>query len=366
MGNKCSILESNAHKEGTNMSNILAKEYRGNVVENIHYGSIAVVSSMGDVVCGLGDLDRITFLRSASKPIQLLPTLLAGLHEKYGLTSEEIAICASSHWGSIHHGYVLESILEKTGLSAEDMIMNPAFPTSSLPLSNKLSMGDKLNPMDGPSRMAHCCFGKHLSLMLLQRELTGDASGYHLPDSPVQKQIISFISTLSQTPTYKMGLGVDGCGVPVFAMPLKNIAYAYARLVDPWSQPPEVQDAIHLVTAAMNAHPEKINDYYTPSYYVNKNPDLIMKDGVGGVMCLAIRSRKVGIAIKLLDGASDEYQGVIIANLLDELNYDAPELKEKLRACYNTKRYNDCGDEIGHFDSDFTFNKNEEDENAND
>ena len=63
------------------MSEILVKEYRGNIVENAHRGSIAVVSSTGDTIAYLGDIEKQTFMRSASKPIQVLPTLLAGLQK---------------------------------------------------------------------------------------------------------------------------------------------------------------------------------------------------------------------------------------------------------------------------------------------
>ena len=52
------------------MSEILVKEYRGNIVENAHRGSIAVVSSTGDTIAYLGDIEKQTFMRSASKPIQ--------------------------------------------------------------------------------------------------------------------------------------------------------------------------------------------------------------------------------------------------------------------------------------------------------
>ena len=168
------------------MAEILVKEYRGDVVENVHYGSIAIVSSTGETIAYTGDIERQTYMRSASKPIQVLPTLLAGLHKKYNLSEEEVTICNSSHWGSNHHIYVLQSIMEKTGLKEEDMIMNPTISTSATPLADKLALGSKLNPVEGKSRLQHCCSGKHLSLMMLQRELTGKVTGYQLPDSPVQ------------------------------------------------------------------------------------------------------------------------------------------------------------------------------------
>lgn len=335
------------------MSEVLVKEYRGNITENIHRGSIAVVSSTGDTIAYLGDIEKQTFMRSASKPIQVLPTLLAGLHRRFNLTDEDVAMFNSSHWGSNHHIFVLEEIARKTGLTPEDMIMKPCSSTAASALAAKLTDRAKLHPRMGQSKLQHCCSGKHFSLMLLQRELTGKPEGYHLKDSPVQQQIIDFISMLSQTPTYKIGLGIDGCGVPVFALPLRSIAMSYAKLMDPFSMSGELRDTIDYNFSCIHKYPEKINDYGTPSYYINQNPDLIMKDGSRGVICMAIKSMKLGIAVKLEDGWTDEFQGIIIANILEQLKYDDAELIEKLKNCYSTKLYNDCGIEVGHSEADF-------------
>lgn len=337
------------------MSEILIKEFRGNIVENVHRGSIAVVSSTGDTIAYLGDIEKQTFMRSASKPIQVLPTLLAGLHRRFNLTEENVAMFNSSHWGSNHHIFVLEEISRKTGIDPEDMIMKPCSSTSASALAKKLTDQSRLHPRDGKSKLQHCCSGKHFSLMLLQRELTGKTSGYELKDSPVQRQIINFISMLSQTPTFKIGLGIDGCGVPVFALPLRSIAMSYAKLMDPFSLSNELRETIDYNFSCIHKYPEKINDYGTPSYYINQNPDLIMKDGSRGVICMAIKSMKLGIAVKLEDGWTDEFQGLIIANILEQLKYEDTDLIEKLKNCYTTKLYNDCGIEVGHFEVDFNL-----------
>lgn len=335
------------------MSEILIKEFRGNIVENVHRGSIAVVSSTGDTIAYLGDIEKQTFMRSASKPIQVLPTLLAGLHRRFNLTEENVAMFNSSHWGSNHHIFVLEEISRKTGIDPEDMIMKPCSSTSASALAKKLTDQSRLHPRDGISKLQHCCSGKHFSLMLLQRELTGKTSGYEQKDSPVQRQIINFISMLSQTPTFKIGLGIDGCGVPVFALPLRSIAMSYAKLMDPFSLSNELRETIDYNFSCIHKYPEKINDYGTPSYYINQSPDLIMKDGSRGVICMAIKSMKLGIAVKLEDGWTDEFQGLIIANILEQLKYEDTDLIEKLKNCYTTKLYNDCGIEVGHFEVDF-------------
>lgn len=335
------------------MSEILVKEYRGNIVENVHRGSIAVVSSTGDTIAYLGDIEKQTFMRSASKPIQVLPTLLAGLHRRFNLSDEDVAMFNSSHWGSTHHIFVLEEIARRTEINPDDMIMKPCASTSASALASKLTDQSRLHPREGKSKLQHCCSGKHFSLMLLQRELTGKPDGYQLKDSPVQQQIINFISMLSQTPTFKIGLGIDGCGVPVFALPLRSIAMSYAKLMDPFSLSNELRDTIDYNFSCIHRYPEKINDYGTPSYYINQNPDLIMKDGSRGVICMAIKSMKLGIAVKLEDGWTDEFQGLIIANILEQLKYEDIDLIEKLKNCYTNKLYNDCGIEVGHSEVDF-------------
>ena len=46
---------------------------RGNIVEAIHYGSIAVVDANGKLVSAYGDPQAVAFLRSSAKPLQVLP-----------------------------------------------------------------------------------------------------------------------------------------------------------------------------------------------------------------------------------------------------------------------------------------------------
>lgn len=128
---------------------------------------------------------------------------------------------------------------------------------------------------------------------------------------------------------------------------------SYAKLMDPFSLSNELRETIDYNFSCIHKYPEKINDYGTPSYYINQNPDLIMKDGSRGVICMAIKSMKLGIAVKLEDGWTDEYQGMIIANILEQLKYENTELIEKLKNCYTTKLFNDCGIEVGHSEVDF-------------
>ena len=71
------------------MPEVLVKEYRGDVVENVHYGSVAIISSTGETIAYTGDIEKQTYMRSASKPVQVLPTLVKGLHRRFNLTDED-------------------------------------------------------------------------------------------------------------------------------------------------------------------------------------------------------------------------------------------------------------------------------------
>jgi L-asparaginase II len=197
----------------------LFEEYRGGVLECVHYGAYALVHERDGLIRQKGDADWSCFYRSASKPIQALPVLVRGLHRKYGLTDEETAILSGSHWGDEEHVRVLESILAKAGLNEEQMVMLPAYPVRP---SRK---DDLLRKNAAPRKLYHNCAGKHLGLMMLARELGEPVESYWRRNSRAQREVRSMIALVSETPEDRIGVGVDGCGVPVrAARPLRRSA----------------------------------------------------------------------------------------------------------------------------------------------
>lgn len=91
---------------------ILFEEYRGELLECVHSGMIAVVDRSG-ITASCGDTDWMCYYRSCSKPIQSLPVILRGLDRKYGLTEEETAMFSASHYGDPYHIALLEAILQR-------------------------------------------------------------------------------------------------------------------------------------------------------------------------------------------------------------------------------------------------------------
>ena len=76
---------------------------RGETLESVHYGAVAVVDTAGKLVAHYGDPDGVAFLRSTAKPFQALPFIEAGGQEHFDLTPKEIALMCASHSGTDAH-----------------------------------------------------------------------------------------------------------------------------------------------------------------------------------------------------------------------------------------------------------------------
>ena len=65
---------------------VIAYQYRGELVDQIHRGHIAVTDHTGRILWKLGDPGRLTFARSSAKPLQAIPVAESGALEHYGIT----------------------------------------------------------------------------------------------------------------------------------------------------------------------------------------------------------------------------------------------------------------------------------------
>ncbi len=312
---------------------ILFEEYREGILECLHYGAACVVDAHG-VVASIGDPNWLCFYRSASKPIQALPVLLRGLHKKYGLTEEETAIFSGSHWGDADHIRVCESILKKADLREEDMCMLPTYPSRA---ANKEAMLRKNMP---PRKIYHNCAGKHLALMLLARDLGESIPDYWKRESKTQTVIQEMIAYMSDTPMDDISIGVDGCGVPVFAVPFQRIARSYLKLSCPDLIPDaDVRRAVEENMQRLHAYPNMIAGQNIVDSIITSNPDLVAKSGAMGVYAIGCKSKGLGIVFKTADGSHDEFAASAI-EAFKQLNI-APKTISEIEKYYPDTIVND-------------------------
>lgn len=107
---------------------VIAYQYRGDLVDQIHRGHIAVTDHTGKILWKLGDPERLTFARSSAKPLQAIPVAESGALEHYGITPQELAVICSSHNGEPFHVKAVESILHKAGLSPDQLCCGSEYP----------------------------------------------------------------------------------------------------------------------------------------------------------------------------------------------------------------------------------------------
>lgn len=225
---------------------------RGPIVESIHCGAIAVVDKNGRVVASVGDPEIVTYPRSTTKPVQVLPFVELGGPQHFGLTERELAILCASHSGTDDHFNVVSSIQAKIGVTEKDLLCGVHDPFDKPTAAAMRQRGET------PTPNRHNCSGKHTG-MLAQAILRGLSKEEYIdPQHPVQQLITKAFSEMTGLPQEQIGIGIDGCSAPVFALPLRNMAMAFARLGDPAGLAPVRAAACRQVTHAMMTHPDMV------------------------------------------------------------------------------------------------------------
>jgi len=320
---------------------------RGGLIDREHYGYICCVDEKGRVILSAGDWDEPIFIRSAAKPIQALPVIARGLDEKYGLTDEETALFAGSHLGQDCHLQALLSMLEKTGLKEEDMCMLPCRPECRQADDARLAAGLPLR------KLYHNCSGKHVALMLLERDLKGSVEGYWKMDAPCEQEVFQTISMFTQTDPSDIRWGVDGCGVPVFAVPMRNIATAFLNLVRPDRLPDaEMAQAAARYVPRLHQYPHMMKGKGGLCSLLCAHENILAKGGANGLYTVALHKEGVGIAIRTADGDISS-RPILLAAIMRKLGIEPP---ADLLALGADQIINDTGEVVGEARAEITWN----------
>src|ERR671920_2067593 len=156
----------------------LAAVTRGELVESVHRGRLAVFDPEGGELEALGDPEAYVYLRSSAKPFQALPLVLSGGADAFGLTSEELAVACASHNAEEPPLRAVRSILEKAGLS-EDDLQNGAHPPLYAPAAMELACRG-----EEPEAIHGNCSGKHAGMLAVCVHEGWATSGYRNPGHP--------------------------------------------------------------------------------------------------------------------------------------------------------------------------------------
>lgn len=320
----------------------LVEVTRGEIVESVHRGIVAVVDNKGKVVFSLGNPEYLTFIRSAAKPMQAVPVVELGVSQDFGFSDQELAIITASHSGELEHQKTVLEILRKIGLKSNNLLCGTTKPLHK-PTANQMFY-ESIKP--GP---IHCpCSGKHAGMLAIAVHKKLSIDDYYLLEHPVQQLMLKTMAQLAQMKEEDIKIGIDGCGVPVFGISVKAMALAYANFARPDNFNQQRQEACLKLRMAMSKYPHLVagSGRFTTILLEHLGNRLIAKDGTEGIFCVGLPDKGLGIAVKIADGGARALAPVVL-RVLDQLGILTKEDKNALEGYYEPQIKNLRDEVIG-------------------
>ncbi|HEV2912713.1 MAG TPA: asparaginase [Pyrinomonadaceae bacterium] len=334
----------------------LVEVRRGSITESRHRGHIAAVDTEGQIVAHLGVPGVLTYMRSSAKPFQSLPLVASGAADRFGFTTQEIAIACASHNGEPIHTETVAAMLRKIGMPESALKCGVHEPFSAEEAARLRERGEK------PGVLHNNCSGKHAGMLALALHLGAPTDTYDQPDNPVQLMIARTIELFSDVPLEDIAVGVDGCGAPVFGVTVRAMALMYARFVQPpedW--PNETRKAAERIVSAMISHPEIIGGREERLDTVLMRATrgrVVSKVGAEGVYTAGVLPserwpRGLGLAFKIEDGEDRRARPTVVIEALRQLGVLEGAALDELAPYESFTIRNHRGDAVGEVRANF-------------
>ena len=301
------------------MNPILVEALRGHAVESSHRGALAVLDADGAVLAAIGDIDRPIFPRSAVKVLQALPLVASGAADRLGLNDAELALACASHNGEALHTQTAAAMLAKAGLDVAALECGTHWPY--LDSASRALAADGL----APTALNNNCSGKHAGFLCLACALHGGvdlrqyARGYVQPEHPVMREVTAALQTSTGFDLETAPQGVDGCSIPTYAIPLRHLAQAFARVGTGIGLSPAHAQAATRLRRAVASAPFMVagTGRFDTRVMERLGERVFCKVGAEGVFCAALPDRGLGVAIKIDDGNNARACEVVMAAVIE-------------------------------------------------
>ena len=315
---------------------------RGPMVESRHRVRYAVVDTAGKLVRRGGDAEAPVYPRSAVKPIQALAMVEAGAADAFELGAAEIALACGSHTGEPRHTAIVLDWLERIACGESDLACG-----THPPLDGETALA-LAAAARAPGAVHNSCSGKHAGFLSLARHIGAPVRGYIGLEHPVQQRVLGILEQMYGLDLSGAERGIDGCGIPVFAVPLGNVALSMVRLADPADQPDARRDAAGRIRAAMAAEPFLVagSGRFDTAVIAAFGGPVLVKSGAEGICCACLADSGLGIAVKAEDGAARAAQ-IVMAALLHGLADPSAEGAAALERWARPIHHNHAGTVIG-------------------
>jgi L-asparaginase II len=299
---------------------------RGDRVESVHQVAACVAGVDGEIVLRVGTVETPVFLRSSAKPFIAAAAVRAGVLDAFGFGERELALMCASHNGEPGHAELAASMLDRIGASVDDLACGAHAPSYEPAAAALAARGER------PSQLHNNCSGKHAGILALAKKLGAPFEGYLDPAHPAQRAILAICERVSDDTFAGDKLGIDGCGIPVYATTLRKAAVSFARLATLRGLDDADATALAQVASAMAAEPWYVagTARFDTDLMRATGGRVVGKAGAEGVHCDALLDGGLGVALKVVDGSRRAAAPATIA-LLDALHALEPGVREALR-----------------------------------
>lgn len=270
---------------------------RGACVEAQSGASVAVVQGGALIACPGGEVE--TTFRSAAKPFQLAVSLeLLGDPE---LSDEELALGAASHSAEPIHVARVEALLRRFGLCVNDLLCGAHPPTHTPSAEAILRAGGSF------SALHNNCSGKH-AFMRAACDRNGWDANYLPEEHPYQRRVRAAMANWMGHEPYAV---IDGCGVPTFCQPLGAAATAWWRVAQ--GMRGEGDARLGRIGHAMALRPDLTSGTGRLDLDVVRaaREPIAVKVGAGGLFCIALPQRDIGLAMKVHGGVMEALPALV-------------------------------------------------------
>ena len=289
---------------------------RGGLLESRHRVHLAAIRPDGSLLASVGEPNFSSFLRSSAKAFQAIP--LVPVMNRFKLEPQHLAVAMASHAGEDAHVNTVADFQATAGIDPGWLVCGIHWPFDDDARAALRAKGER------PSVLHNNCSGKHTGMLAACIARGWPTEGYANPDHPLQLEIAAHIQKLMNLD--HLEIGVDGCSVPCFRMPLSNAALGMAKIAAPNLMPEnqslEYEEIFETEFAAMRAHPNLIaGTGLIDTLLMRHVPNLASKIGAESFMLIAVKDSQhgpFGMAMKIEDG-NERARDVAMLEVLAQL-----------------------------------------------
>jgi L-asparaginase II len=288
-----------------------------------------LVDAAGKSLGVWGKEDFLVYPRSSIKALQATAFVSLGVQEDLKLSDAELSIACASHNGEKIHEDLVKNWLQKIQLSETDLECGAHIPYSEESYERLIRAGKK------PCRIHNNCSGKHAGMLSGIQKLKLKTAGYSDYNHPYQQRVTKILEEFYGVKLGSAPWGIDGCGIPTIAVPLKNLALGMARFAETKKLSAEIQSSVAVIQKAIAKEPYMIGgkDSVCTEVITATKGEALVKVGAEGVYGAAFPKLGLGLALKAEDGNARAVE-VVLAHFVKKLKVPFLKLGNKSLESY--------------------------------